>query len=356
MSDLLFITADLIGATTGGGLVAEQERTALLSLASQKGCGGGAWGADDLKGGLAPEPWRADGIALHKRDWFVRPPKLAHFYSGSFPETARALKRRGAKISWTIAAHDREVSRREHEKFGIPFSKHYPHLVDSQSWKHYISGYALADVIICPSSAAAKTVRAYGPEFENKRIEIIPHGCELPEATKPFPKTFTVGYLGSYGCDKSVYYLMEAWKKLAYADAMLVLAGRDSLSPHVRALWDKFGGGNVYFAGWQKDVSTFYNSISLYVQPSATEGFGLEVLEAMAHGRPVVCSDGAGAVDLVDARYHIRAGDTDDLAGAISHCRDFDLEKCGQAAREVASQYTWGKIRQKYADVWSSLL
>src|SRR4051812_36215435 len=74
------------------------------------------------------DPWGWDDAAFQTlRNENVKDAyNLAHFYSGSFPETARLLSDRGVKISWTIAAHDRTVSRREHEALGLEFP--YSHL------------------------------------------------------------------------------------------------------------------------------------------------------------------------------------------------------------------------------------
>jgi len=340
--------------------------------------------------GGGPEPWGADAAAVKKLET-LGDFDLAHFYAGTFGDTAHRLKSRGCRISWTIAAHSVAVSKREHEKLGIGFP--YEHLTSPELWRRYIEGYRLADVIVCPGSVPAQTVREYGGEFAIKRIEIIPHGCDLPtekcqvcdglgDTTWPsedggspllicdkcsgrgsittpptsLPDRFVVGYLGSCGApDKGVRYLMEAWKRLNYADALLILAGRDSTSPWVRQMWQQFGGGNVHFAGWQEDVSSFYDSISLYIQPSASEGFGIEVVESLAAGRPVLCSRGAGACDVVAPTMTFPACDADALADAIHNARAGwhpDQEQCLRAA----AKYTWGKVRQQYVDLWQSLL
>ena len=177
---------------------------------------------------------------------------------------------------------------------------------------------------------------------------------------KPFPKTFTVGYLGAVGADKGLRYLMEAWRKLNYKDALLVIAGRDSTSPFVTDfLWPRFGGGNVHFMGWVKDVADFYNQVSVVVQPSVSEGFGIEVLEAMAHGRPVICSNGAGAVDVVGPRDNVvfTAGDVDGLVGLIDQMKTVaHLEEYGRQNRERAKELTWAKIRERYKVLWRELL
>lgn len=360
----LYLTADRIGEQTGGGLVTFHESKAMAdySIDMKPESLGPAEkfrsiSREDLSSvdqGRLAEPWKWDTLAY---SMFGNKVKLAHIYSGTFSSSVAKLKNNGARVCFTIAAHDREVSRREHETMGWGFP--YPHLVEPHLWQRYIDGYRNADVIVCPGTVPAETVRRYGPDFEKKRIEVIPHGCEIPEGVKPLPDRFTVGYMGSLGPDKGVRYLLEAWRKLNYKDALLVLAGRDSGMEYAQQMVAQFGGGSVYLAGWVKDPSDFYNSISLYVQPSATEGFGIEVLEAMAHGRLVLCSDGAGAVDVVREAgvgslvYARNAAHLADLIDAAKS--NWRLDQLGLQSRERASLYTWDKIRQRYVDLWRGL-
>lgn len=380
----LFITADTIGVESGGGKVTHYESEALKSLGPCE-----AWGREQLleakllRDQPMLEPWGWDYAAEILLGQLLKEsvPELAHFYSGTFGNCVGLLKSRGIKITYTVAAHDRQISKEEHEKLGIPFN--YPHLTEEGLWQRYIDGYRAADVIICPSSVARETVFAYGPRFREKRIEVIPHGCELPARAAELPARFTVGYLGAYGADKGVRYLLEAWKKLAYKDAVLMLGGRDSQTAG-RALYNTFGGGNVIFMGWIKNVSDFYNQLSLYVQPSATEGFGIEVLEALAHARPVFCSENAGAADVVPKDWRVKARDAKDLANMIEWAREGGIQleykeltgrewldqghylpRIGMgrnypafsaALRDYVSQFSWDKIRQRYIDLWRSLL
>lgn len=174
------------------------------------------------------------------------------------------------------------------------------------------------------------------------------------------PSRFTVGYLGAYGPDKGVRYLLEAWKKLNYKDAWLVLAGRDSQSQFVQSLCQHFAPNtNIELMGWLPNVSTFYNYISLYVQPSVTEGFGIEVLEAAAHSRAVLCSTGAGAVDFLghSEGWKFPPGDAGALADRISFMRACtNLDSIGQSNRKDAEGYSWDKIRARYQEVWKEVL
>jgi len=62
-----------------------------------------------------------------------------------------------------------------------------------------------------------------------------------------------------------------------------------------------------------------YDGASLLLFPSLYEGFGMPVLEAMAAGCPVVCSDGGSLPEVAgDAALRAPAGDGDALA---RHCR-----------------------------------
>jgi glycosyltransferase involved in cell wall biosynthesis len=359
VSQYLYLTADQVGLESGGGTVTKNEAQALSEFAGLRHSNAEVWGRKELEG-VAPEikaeePWDWDRRVLWVLKRITRTPKLTHIYAGTFSLTVEELKKQGCKVAYTCAAHDVAVSRREHEALGIPYARLYPHLVEPKLWERYLAGYKAADVMVCPSKLSERVMRGFGC---TNRIEIIPHGCDVPppEMVKPLPNSFTVGYGGSYGCDKGVVYLLRAWKKLNYSDATLVLAGRESTSPGVANLIRHFGGGNIRLMGWVNKITDFYNEISMLVQPSCSEGFGLEVLEAMAGSRLALCSTGAGAADI--ALDTFPAMDVDALASKIDFYkknRD-DLPVLGAKAREAASKLTWESIRKRYMELWESVL
>lgn len=352
--DFLYLTADKIGAPTGGGQVTGNEFEALGQLSEfapgspVKGFAGRAdvtaWSFPN-----APRPWGSDKEASARllADPTIRP-RLAHIYAGCFTETVRILQERDCKVVYTVAAHDRHVSREEHEAIGIPFD--YPHLTDDDQWRRYIGGILAADVVVVPGEAPRRVLVAEG--VDPAKIRVIPHGHNPPREVKPLPETFAVGYLGSPSPDKGLRYLLAAWKALNYPRAVLALAGpgTEQLAPMVR----HFGGGNVVLKGWVRDVSDFYNSISLYVQPSATEGFGIEVVEAMAHGRATICSRGAGAADV--APLAVAPRDAERLAVAIAAERHAAEHGEHPAALLDVSALTWPRIRERYAALWREVL
>jgi len=362
---VLYLTADRVGIETGGGVVTRNEAIALRELAVERNEEFICLGRDELQATVREgetylmEPWLWDDLACSQIRG--RSYSLCHVYAGTFSDTVAELQRDGCRVVYTAAAHDVAVSRREHEKLGMPY--HYPHITDPQQWQQYVAGYLNADALVCPSTHSANVMRGFGA---TKPIHVIPHGVDLPpaDAIKPLPKTFTVGYLGSCGApDKGVIYLLQAWKKLAHPDALLVLGGRDSTSPWVQHLVEQYGGSNIVMTGWIDSVADFYNRLSLLVQPSASEGFGIEVLEACAMARPVVCSDGAGAADTLPSGWRFAATNVDGLAKLIAlskRCCDHDMNQFSDWGksifRSIAEQHTWDKIRERYKRLWRSLL
>lgn len=345
----LYLTQDKIGTPTGGGAVTYHEYKALGVL------GGELHPVDSTRVPAQPDPFMWDGLFANMILSMPLKVQLAHIYAGCFSATVHGLRERGTKVSYTAAAHDVGESRKAFEDLGLQFN--LPHLTEKPLWDRYVAGYLEADLVICPSFLSKACMESYGA----KNVVVIPHGCDLPAKVVPRPKRFTVGYLGQAGPDKGLRYLFEAWRKLDLRDATLLIAGKniDSALP----LWRRYGGGNVRFMGFVESVSTFYNNVSLYVQPSVTEGFGIEVLEAMAHGRPVVCSEGAGARDMVkigENGHRVPSRDAGAIADWILHHyknKDSgDVEKMALSARATAEAHTWEIVRGWYAAAWRNIL
>lgn len=335
----IYITSDDIGGQTGAGQVCQNELQALRGLGSEV----------LLLNPIAqqnPFDTEKDLInELQKHD--LTNMKLCHIYAGTYPNTVKFLKSNGIKVSYTAAAHDKELSIHEHKKL----LGHYPFEHLEKDWDKYLQPYLDADVVICPSHHSKNVMHQYGC----KSIVVVAHGHNVKTHVKPFPKRFALGYLGAIGPDKGLTYLLEAWDKLAYEDSLLVLAGK--YTPYLIHAVRNMKNKNVWLRGWVNNIEDFYKDISIYVQPSVTEGFGIEVLEAMAHGRPVIVSDGAGSSDCVTSEtgFVVPKCNSDALANAINTIR-YNFTTTTDKLVEQANKYTWDSIREEYKKVWREYL
>lgn len=339
---LLYITADKIGSNTGGGLVTKYELNALSRL-------------DDVKV-INPEPcanpFDTEKQVLEElKKVDLGKVSLAHFYSATYPETVKLLKQSKVKVSYTVAAHDNIESKKEFENLKIPYD--YPHMTDPVLFDKHNSSYTHADLVICPSNIAKSIMHRIGC----KKVAVVPHGCEEFRSA-PLPKNFVVGYLGQVGPDKGVKYLLEAWANLDYSDAVLNIGGSQSvfLLPMIRS----YKKGHFNITGYMKSVEDFYHACSVYVQPSVTEGFGIEVLEALACGRPCIVSEGAGAADCIEENCGevFEKRDVKKLMEVIDNYKNNyeSLHKLQDFCVKKSKEYLWPKVEEKYIVEWQKLL
>jgi len=93
-----------------------------------------------------------------------------------------------------------------------------------------------------------------------------------------------------------------------------------------------------------------------------SEGFGIPVIGAMACGRPVIASEGAGAVDAITSApsqvgIRIPIRDTKAIADAVRFYAENPekIKEHGQHAREASKAYAPDLVREKYVALWRSL-
>jgi glycosyltransferase involved in cell wall biosynthesis len=102
----------------------------------------------------------------------------------------------------------------------------------------------------------------------------------------------------------------------------------------------------VRFAGWVDDATLerLYRAADAFVFPSLAEGFGLPVLEAMARGTPVACSDRTSIPEVGgDAVLYFDPEDTAAIGAAIERLLDDEelRERLARAGPLRAAEFSW---------------
>ena len=142
-------------------------------------------------------------------------------------------------------------------------------------------------------------------------------------------------FVGRISVEKGVATLLRAWEDL---DEPLRIAGTGPLYEGFRA-----GGTNpaVTFLGScaKAEVFAAMSRAKFLVMPSLSyEGFPIVMVEAFAHGLPVICSRLGGMEEVVEdgvTGLHFNPGDPQDLAAKVRSLAT-DPERCramGEAAR-----------------------
>lgn len=160
-------------------------------------------------------------------------------------------------------------------------------------------------------------------------------------------------YVGGFNAHKNVPVLLEAFAGLQ-EPVRLVLVGDTSGGgfhddiPSIRR-WIEARpelAGRVALPGWltDDDLVNLYSTASALVIPSLAEGFGLPVIEAMACGCPVICSNRTSLPEVVgDAGLLVEPTDPAAITDAIeSVLTDPALaERLSIAGQERAATFTW---------------
>ena len=121
--------------------------------------------------------------------------------------------------------------------------------------------------------------------------------------------------------------------------------------------------GKITFLGPLTDteLKRYLAACDFCVLPSAYEGFGISILEAMAAGKAVITSRRGGQTDFARDRHNailVEPEDADGLAGAMREMiRDKQLRtRLGTAAAATAATFTWDWIADSYLDLYRRLL
>jgi glycosyltransferase involved in cell wall biosynthesis len=111
---------------------------------------------------------------------------------------------------------------------------------------------------------------------------------------------------------------LRAWASAEIPEPWrLVVAGQGSESSRLRQLARELGvAASVDFVGFRSDVSSLLSRASALVASPPLEPLGLSVLEAMAHGLPVVAAGGGGHVETVGGVDGAALFPPDDVAAA----------------------------------------
>jgi glycosyltransferase involved in cell wall biosynthesis len=104
------------------------------------------------------------------------------------------------------------------------------------------------------------------------------------------------------------------------------------------------------------ELVSLYRRAAALVFPSLYEGFGLPLLEAMACGCPVACSDIPTLVEVCgDAARTFAPGDPEAISTAVTAVLD-DAAPWQARGAERAAGFTWERTAAAYEDVYRELL
>jgi glycosyltransferase involved in cell wall biosynthesis len=192
------------------------------------------------------------------------------------------------------------------------------------------------------------------------QVDVVPLGLGRPADAPPTPEAAlrlrlelgdrpVVLTLSAKRPHKNLAGMLDALARIpADGRPVAVLPGYPTpYEAQLRAHAERVGvGGDVRWLDWASDadVEGLFALARAFVFPSFHEGFGLPVLEAMARGVPVACSDRSSLPEVVgDAALLFDPDAPEQIAAAIERLLGDDAEaaRLEHAGRARAARFTW---------------
>lgn len=233
-----------------------------------------------------------------------------------------------------------------------------------------------ADALLAMTSIEVDCLRRWG--VSPRQATVIGAGLDpLPLAidsqevmdsydlTRPF-----ILFIGRTSYDKGAIHAAQAILALREqcVEVDLVLAGRiteeferyyERLPLEKRAYLKPLG---VFDQNARAQLHALLEKTSMLILPSRMDSFGLVLLEAWAHGKPVIAANAGGIPGVVDDGKNgilVPFGDVTALAKAIHLLLEGKTlnRSMGENGREkVAKRYNWDHLTNRVLDVYESVL
>lgn len=234
-----------------------------------------------------------------------------------------------------------------------------PHVLDAQPVKKYLRNflYGCADALVCQTEEA----KACFPRRVRKKATVIlnpvPPGLPMWAGRS---HTKTIISFSRLEKQKNIPLLLEAFRRfrLEHPDYRLAIYGSGSQEARIRERMKELGLENsVDLSPFAADICEIACGCAMFVSSSDYEGLSNSMLEAMAMGMPVACTDcpvGGARMMIQDGVNGCLAktGDADALAEAMERCLGEKGAGLGRKAIAIREELSSSKIARQ----WTMLL
>jgi len=174
-------------------------------------------------------------------------------------------------------------------------------------------------------------------------------------------------YVGRITPRKGLKSLLEACSILqtqGYEDYSLVVIGTGEQREELEAfIKERHLEAYVTWVGWVEYgyLGAYFQQADVFVFPTFEDIWGMVALEAMVFGKPVLCSKGAGAAEMIvegENGYIFDPYDPEDLAIAMRRFLDHPelIDSIGKQSQQLISQKNPSSAAQSFVEVISYIV
>ncbi len=219
-----------------------------------------------------------------------------------------------------------------------------------------------SDLIIAVSRFTARQVEQL-LKVDPGRIRVIHHGCRRPSETAPAAsREPMILFVGALQRRKNVIRLVQAFEQTA-PGWRLVLAGSFGFGSEeiLSGIQTSSRRADIQVLGYVSEsvLQDLYQRASVFAFPSLDEGFGMPLLDAMAHGVPILTSNVSALPEVSgDAALLVDPADVTSIAAGLDRLIDDQelREELRQKGLARCREFTWEKAVEGTWKVYQELL
>lgn len=320
------------------------------------------WGVAARHGAPAPEPWQPPVPVHHLplprpllyRSWHALRTPAVHAAGGRRPDVVHATSPAVPPATAPLVATVHDLA-----------FLHSPDLYTPRGVRFLRRGTDLARrhaaAVVVPSRWVARECLEAG--FDPERLHVVPHGVAVPAVPAAdvqalrrdldLPGRYVL-WCGTHEPRKNLATLLRAFELLVAGgeDVDLLLVGPEGWGPQTRP--PAAVAARVRTAGFLPParLHAAYAGAAAFAFPSLREGFGMPVLEAMAHGVPVVTSAGSAMAEVADgAAVLVEPRDPDAVAEGLREVLG-EPGRWAEASRAGAAGRGWAVAAEALLQVY----
>jgi D-inositol-3-phosphate glycosyltransferase len=254
-------------------------------------------------------------------------------------------------------------------------------------FKHYLPSffqkfpYYAYDLITLKTSAKRAQAVVVSSKFEYEdalefgipkdKLHVIPMGIKVTEGIKKKAdnEVLQLLFVGRIARVRRIELLLQAIGKLTFPFHLTIVGGEEKTSSlsrsgyleELKTLTQELNLKNkVTFVGKKspEELKAYYQKADVFVYPSKYENFGQPILEAGAHGLPVVATAVGVARDIVldGETGYLTSDDPKEMGHCIQLLREGDLrQKMGvQIKNLIREKFDWDNIIKQYISLYNS--
>jgi len=220
------------------------------------------------------------------------------------------------------------------------------------------------------SDSVRDEMRASLPKWPHSKIETLYNRIDVAavqslflskQAAREFlglpSDGWIVGNVGRLHHDKDQATLLRGFKKALPrlpAGSLLVIMGKGPLEKELKQLaHDLDIAASVVFTGNVPDGRKYFKAFDVFALTSDHEPFGMVLLEAMAAGLPLICSDCGGGVEVVRGVGAVfPLGDDDALADCMfAEYNNRENTDIAQILQKLQDRFSDAAVRARFWDL-----